>query len=96
LSTGNLWDWVPDPCARCAERDLRTGSSPILDVPVFFPQGPEELWSEMHRPLCTPCFQAERASVGRVEACASCPENASCMTGKPHFKGTCAAVATAV
>jgi hypothetical protein len=96
LSTGHLWDWVPEPCARCAERELTTGSSPILDVPVHFPQGPEELWSEMHRPLCTPCFQAERAIVGKAATCQACPESAVCADGKPVFKGTCAAVATSV
>lgn len=96
MSTGNLWDWVEAPCARCTERSLKPGTSPILDVPVFFPVGPEERWKDMHRPLCTPCFQAERGAIGRIDECAECPQGGACAAGKPAFKGTCAVVATAV
>jgi hypothetical protein len=96
MTTGHLWKWVEEPCARCRERSLKTGTGPILDVPVFFPPGPEECWAEMHRPLCTRCFQAERAAIGHSEPCAACPERLTCAGGAPSFKGICAALATAV
>jgi len=94
LSTGNLWDWVEEPCARCTEQGARPGTSPILDVPVFFPQGPEEHWTALHRPLCSGCLKAERSGIGQQGACEDCPENSRCAAGNPPFKGTCAALAT--
>ena len=97
MSTGQLWPWIEAPCTRCSEKSLRTGTSPILEVPVFFPTGgPEEHWDDLHRPLCVPCYRAEREQFGRTGVCGGCPQQDRCETGQPPFLGTCAAIATLV
>lgn len=97
MSTGQLWPWVEAPCTRCAERSQKTGTSPILEIPVFFPSGgPQEHWGDLHRPLCLPCYRAERDHFGRAAACEECGQQPHCQAGKPPFKGTCGAIATLV